>query len=68
LMKPPLKLVGTHQQETTPPRRPTGLANSPMRCGSSSTRATMTDLGREPGITRQAVHDLLKRAERTEGV
>lgn len=41
-----------------------------MKDGSSRLRKlldegySMTDLGRELGITRQAVYDLLKRAER----
>jgi predicted DNA-binding protein YlxM (UPF0122 family) len=42
--------------------------NSLVRYASSWTRAySMTDLGRELGITRQAVYDLLRRAEQESG-
>jgi hypothetical protein len=41
LLKSALKVVGTHPQETSPSRRPTGhRPNSPVRYGSSWTRAT----------------------------
>jgi hypothetical protein len=41
LLQSTLKLVGTHEQETTPSRRPTGRwRNSSQPCGSSWTRGT----------------------------
>ena len=60
-----LKLVRTHPQETTPSRRPTQLARALRKLLDEG--YSMTDLGRELGITRQAVYDLLRRADQGGG-